>query len=173
MKIPEYLKMRADEEDIKDWCIVRYQRETGSCCGPIALTEDSPSFLGFPKGQIGPEVLTFDTKEEAQTFLDGSPGQPPGARDVPELVKDQKLMVRVYSHWNGSSSVVWEGNDLLELRKIYFMLVGRQKLADDNYMKIEIRTADGYRSEIEWVDDYQKKMGNPPRERKEYRLPTW
>lgn len=172
-KVPEYLKMRPNEPDIKDWCIVRYSRESGFCCGPLSLTGNAPAFLGFPKGQIGPEVLTFDTKEEAQTFLDKSPGQPPGARDVPELVSKQNLMVRVYNHWNGSGSIVWEGNDLLEMRKAYFQLVGRKTISEDNYMHIAIGNADEYCASLEKIDEDQKKMGQPPIERKPYRLSSW
>ena len=137
MKVPDHLKMRPEEEDIKEWCLVRYNTCAGddevNVSGPLAISSAAPGYLGFIRGYIGAELLTFDTEEEAQAFLDGSPGQSPAAFDIPELVADQMLRVEVYSHWDSSLTVVYEGNDLLKVRSAFLEQVGLKKVTKNNY----------------------------------------
>ena len=76
MKIPEHLKMRPEEEDIKEWCLVRYNTCAGddevNVSGPLALSSQAPGYLGFVRGYIGAELLTFDTPEEhVRAYLRG------------------------------------------------------------------------------------------------------
>jgi len=131
-KIPEYLKMHRDEDDIKDWCLVRYLND-GHRCGPLSLNEEALGNLGFPNGGIGPSVLTFDTEAEARDFLDDCPGLPGGANDVPELVSKQTLAIESLDCWNGKATILWRGSDLLEMRSVFLAAVGRNKMAGYNH----------------------------------------
>ena len=134
MKIPEHLKLRSNEGDIGEWCLVRYIKESERfeqppiegdfLCGPLGLSEDSPGCLGFGYNGIQLAILTFGTRQEAQAFLDSAIVEPAISKDVVERVSDQTLKVVA------GKSVVYEGNDLLKIRAAYFEQVGRHKISE-------------------------------------------
>jgi len=136
-KIPEHLRIDDKVDTIWDWCLVRYQKGNGMCCGPLSLHGGSPDVLGFPGGYIGPEVLTFETPQKAQKFLDDNP-RLGGAVDKVQRVDSLEFLVSVFNSYDCTTKVIYRGSDLLEVRKVYFAQVGRIQLIGFSYRNVQI-----------------------------------
>ena len=112
------------------WCLVRWHwpehSDKPSFCGPLSwLDREGPSDsvsssnLGFPGGNIG-VLATFESEEAAARAA----GDFEHSTDHPTPLVELHFSTKVHCHWDGKSTVLYDGGLFDGARAAYLMVLG-------------------------------------------------
>lgn len=137
------LSLHAKPDD--RWCLVRWMQQPGTqsgpksyFCGPLSpITTwhaEHIGDLGFPRGNVG-NVAVWPSQAEAELFTK-SRGV---SEDVPTPLHMLHFSTRVYSHWDGTEIIPYDGGDLRVARLVLGLFeVWAKDQVGSNYWKATV-----------------------------------
>lgn len=140
-------------EDVHPWCVCRWSAAGGGglkFCGPLGFDFGPGGFqqmaaglgvLCFPHGKISPHLFTLETRSKMEADIAESPYRPTVAVDRAVLLSDLHFSVELFSSYDSSFAVFYDGGDFVEARRRYFELLGviATRPAGQNYLQAEIK----------------------------------